>query len=70
LLTVLSGLPFTIAEDIDAGAVHEQIERTIRTAVRDLDRQRLLPAAHRKEFGNSPIQTRQAQEADVANFVF
>jgi len=30
---VLEGLPFSIAQELDAGAVHEQVERPIRTAI-------------------------------------
>jgi len=42
---VLAGLSFPVAQELDAGAVHQQVERPIRTALGDLDSQSLLPAA-------------------------
>lgn len=60
---MLASVPFAIAEKRDAGAVHEQVERAVGTAIRDLDRQRLLSAAQRRGIGNGPVQARQAKEA-------
>lgn len=53
---MLASVPFAIAEKRDAGAVHEQVERAVGTAIRDLDRQRLLSAAQRRGIGNGPVQ--------------
>jgi hypothetical protein len=53
----------TIAEELDAGAVHEQVEGSIRTAVRDLDGERLLPPAQRRVIQHGPVQTRHLHQA-------
>jgi hypothetical protein len=34
---VLAGLPFAIAEEFDPGAVHQNVERPARTAIRDVN---------------------------------
>ncbi len=34
---MLACLPFTITEELDPGAVHEQVQRASRAAIRDLD---------------------------------
>lgn len=62
LHSMLAGLPFAIAEKLDAGTVHEQVQRPVGTAIRDLNRQGLLPPAQRGVIGNGPVQPRQAQE--------
>ena len=45
LRPMLASLPFAVAEELDAGAVHEPVERPVRTAVGDLHGQGPLPAA-------------------------
>lgn len=51
---MLADLPFAIAEELDPGAVHEQVEWTVGTAIRDLDTQGFdgLTRPHR---GHGPI---------------
>jgi hypothetical protein len=39
LNTVLASLPLIIAQELDAGAVREQVQRPIGAPVEDLDRQ-------------------------------
>jgi hypothetical protein len=76
LNTMLAGLPFVtrqwfackpregaIAEELDAGAVHEQVDGSIRTAVRDLDGERLVPPAQRRVIRHGPVQTRHLRQA-------
>jgi hypothetical protein len=33
---MLAGLPFPVAEELDAGAVHQQVQRPVGTAIWDL----------------------------------
>jgi hypothetical protein len=61
--TMLAGLPLAVAEDLDAGTVHQQVQRPISTAIRDLHLQGLLSAAQRGVIWNGPIQPGQAQQA-------
>lgn len=63
LNTVLAGLPFTVTEELDPGAVHEQVERPIDAPRRDLDGQRLLPSAKLRVIRHRPIQTRHLEQA-------
>jgi len=44
---MFASLPFDIAEELDAGTVHEQVQRAVGAAIRDLNDQGLLPAAQR-----------------------
>ena len=37
LNTVLAGLPLTVTEELDPGAVHEKIERPVGAPIRDLN---------------------------------
>jgi len=60
---VLAGLPFTVTEELDPGAVYEQVERPIGAPIRDLDGQRLLPSAKRRVVRHLPIQTRHLEQA-------
>lgn len=60
---VLASLPFAIAEELDPSAVDQQVQRTVRTAIRDLDGQGLLPAAQRGKVRPGPVQASQAQQA-------
>lgn len=41
----------------------QQVQRPIGAALRDLDGQRFLPAAQRREIRNGPVQPRQVQKA-------
>jgi hypothetical protein len=63
LNTVLAGLPFTVIEELDPGAVHEQVKRPIDAPIWDLDGQRLLPSAKRRVIRHLPIQTRHLEQA-------
>ena len=63
LNTVLAGLPFSVTEELDPGAVHEQIERPIGAPIRNLDGQRLFPSAQRRVVRHRPFQTRHLEQA-------
>ncbi len=63
LNAVLARLPFAIAEELDPGAVHEQVQRAICPAVGNLHGQGLLPAAQRRKVRHGPVQPRQLQQA-------
>jgi len=63
LRPVFERLPFAIAEELDACAVDQQIQRAIRAAIRDLDGQGLLPAAQRGKVRHGPVQAGQSQQA-------
>ena len=60
---MLAGLPFAVAEELDAGAVHQQVQRPFGAAIRDLDGQRFLPSAQGGVVGNRPIQVRHLEQA-------
>ncbi|OUL64911.1 hypothetical protein HK16_00295 [Acetobacter senegalensis] len=55
-------VPFTSSLDLDPGAVDKKMERTVRTATRDIDRQRFLPTAQRAEIRNGARKSDQAQK--------
>ena len=61
--TMLAGLPLAVAEELDAGAIHQQVQRPVGTAIRDLHLQGLLSAAQRRVVRNGPVQPRQLQQA-------
>ena len=63
LNAVLTRLPFAIAEELNTGAVHEQVQRAIGATVRDLDGERLLPSAQGRVVRHGPIQVCQLQQA-------
>ena len=63
LNAVLAGLPFAITEELDAGAVHQQIQGAISAPIRDLDGQRFLPSAQGGVVGHRPIQVRHLEQA-------
>ena len=63
LNAVLARLPFAIAEELDAGAVHAQVQRAIGATIRDLDGERLLPSAQGRVVRHGPIQVCQLQQA-------
>lgn len=58
LRAMLAGLPFAVAEKLDAGAVHEQVQRPVSTAIGDLHGQGFLPAAQGGEVRYGPVQPR------------
>lgn len=60
---VLSGVPLAFTLDLDPGAVHQQVQRTIRTAVWNVHLQGLQPSRQRTEVRNGPIQADQPQQA-------
>lgn len=60
---VLAGVPFPLALDLDACAVDQQVQRTLRPAKGDVDLQRLLTAAEGAEGRHRPVQADQPQEA-------
>src|SRR3546814_12431637 len=53
LRSVLANLPFAIAEELNASAVDQQVERTVGTAIRDLDGQRLLTTEQGRKIGRA-----------------
>ena len=57
LNAMFPGLPFTVAEELDPGAVNEQVQGAIGAPIRDLDCQCLLPPTQRRVIRNGPIQT-------------
>ena len=62
LSAMLAGLPVAVAEELDAGAVHEQVQRPACTAIGDLHLQGLLPAAQGRVVWNGPVQPREPQD--------
>ncbi len=63
LNTVLSGLPFAVAEELDPGAVNQQVQRAIDAPIRDLDSQRFLPSAQGGVVGHRPVEVRHLEQA-------
>jgi len=61
LLTLLSPLPFAL--DLDPCAVDQQVQRSLRSAIRNVDLQGLLAAAQGAEVRHSPVQVDQVQQA-------
>ncbi len=55
LNTMLADLPLAIAEELDAGAVHEQVQRPIGTSVGNLNGQYLLTSAQRRIVRHGPV---------------
>lgn len=49
---VLAGLPFSVAKELDAGAVHQQVQWPAGTAIGDLHPEGLLSAAQRRVVWN------------------
>jgi hypothetical protein len=60
---VLLAFPFTLAQELDPGTVHQQVQRGGADPVGLLHPQRLLASVHRAEVGHAPFQIRQAQQA-------
>ena len=59
--TVLAGLPFTVAERPDSGAVDEQVQRPVGAAMGNLDSQGLLAPAQGGKTRNRPVQPRKPE---------
>ena len=63
LNAVFTRLPFAVAQELDAGAVHQQVQGAIGTPIGDLDGERLLSAAQCRVIRHSPVQVRHFQQA-------
>ena len=63
LNAMLSGLPFTIAQELDPGTLDEQVKQAIGTPIRDLDSQGLLTPARGRLIRHGPVQAWQLQQA-------
>ena len=61
--SMLLAFPFAFAQELDAGAVHQQLQRRFARLVAELDLQALLAPAHRAEVWHLPIQAGQTQQA-------
>lgn len=61
--TVLFALPFIFAQELDAGAVHQQVQRAGAGSVGQLHPQRLLAPTHGAVVGHPPAQVCHAQQA-------
>ena len=60
---VLAGVPFAFALDFDPGAIDQQVQRALGTAVGDVDGQGLLTARQSAEVGHRPVEANQTQQA-------
>lgn len=60
---LLAGLPFAVAEELDAGAVDQKVQGARGATVRDLDGQGLLPSAEGRVIGRGPVQLRHPKQA-------
>ena len=60
---LLTRLPFAITEELDACAIHEQVQGAIGAAIRDLDSEGLLPSAKGGVVGHRPVQVSHLQQA-------
>jgi hypothetical protein len=60
--TVLFTLPFAFTQELDAGAVDQQIQCRCAGSVRQLNAQVFLAPAHGAEVWHPPVQARQAQQ--------
>lgn len=60
---VIGGMPFTLALDLDPGAVDEQVQRSLGAAVADVHGSSFLAAAQRAEVGQRPVKASQPQRA-------
>jgi hypothetical protein len=55
LNAMLSGPPFAIPEELDRGAIDEQIKRAIGAPMLDVDSQRLLTLAQGRVIRHRPV---------------
>lgn len=60
---MLAGVPLAFALDLDAGAVDQQMQRTIRSTVGDVHLQGFLPPRQRAEVRHRPVEAGQSQQA-------
>lgn len=60
---MLAPVPFAFSLDFDRGAVDQKMERSVRAPLRDIDRQRFLPAAEPAEIRDRPSQSSQVKQA-------
>ena len=60
---MLAGVPLAFALDLDPGAVDQQVQRALRTAIGNVDLQALLTAAEGAEVRHRPVQVDQVQQA-------
>ena len=60
---VLARVPLALAPNLDAGAVHEQVQRAARAPVGQLHGERLLASAERRMVRHRPVQTSWLQQA-------
>lgn len=60
---MIAGMPFALAADLDARAVHEQVQRATAATVRQLHGQGLLPSAERREVRHRPLEAGQLHKA-------
>ncbi|GFE98195.1 hypothetical protein DmGdi_32680 [Gluconobacter sp. Gdi] len=51
---VLTSVPFTFSLDLDPGAVDQEMQGAVRTAIRNIDCQGFLPADQRAEIRHRP----------------
>lgn len=63
LNAMLARLPFPVAKELDASAVHQKVQWSVGTAIGDLNLEGFLSAARRRDVRNGPVQPGQAQEA-------
>lgn len=60
---MLAGVRFPFALDLDAGAVHQQVQGAVRATVGDIHLQGLLAPRQGAEVWDGPVQAEQAQQA-------
>ena len=60
---MLAAVPLTFALGLDAGAVDQQVKRTLRAAVWNVHGQGFLAPAERAEIRHGPVEAGQPQEA-------
>jgi hypothetical protein len=53
---MLARLPFSITVELDACAVHKQVQGAIGALIGDLHSEGLLPSAQRSVVGHGPVQ--------------
>lgn len=63
LRAMLARLPFAVAEELDPGAVDQQVQRAICAAIGNLDGQGLLPPAEGGKVRHGPVQASQPEQA-------
>ena len=61
--TVFAGVPFVLSLDLDPGAIDQQVQRTLGTAIGYVDGQGFLTARQRAKVWHRPVEANQAQQA-------